>query len=63
MKAICTKCGARYYGWALENPLRRKCRKCGSALEIQDNDLLLTLPGQSLGVSKIHDKLTEKHNK
>jgi len=60
MKGICPKCGARYYGWALENPLRRKCRKCGSALEIQDNDLPLTLPGQSPGVSKIQDKLPEK---
>jgi predicted nucleic-acid-binding Zn-ribbon protein len=60
MKAICPKCGARYYGWALENPLRRKCRKCGSTLEILDNDLPLMPPAQSLGMLKIQDKLPEK---
>jgi predicted nucleic-acid-binding Zn-ribbon protein len=60
MKAICPKCGARYNGWALENPLRRKCRKCGSTLEILDNDLPLMPPAQSLGMLKIQDKLPEK---
>jgi predicted nucleic-acid-binding Zn-ribbon protein len=59
MKAKCPKCGARYYGWALENPLRRKCRKCGSTLEILDNDLPL-ITDQSPGILKIQDKLPEK---
>jgi rRNA maturation protein Nop10 len=63
MKAKCPKCGARYYGWALENPLRRKCRKCGSTLEILDNDLPLMPLDQSPGILKIQDKLPEKHNK
>ena len=36
IKGICPKCGASYYGWALENPLHQKCEYCGSGLEISE---------------------------
>jgi transcription initiation factor IIE alpha subunit len=37
IKGICTKCGARYYGWALANPAKQKCERCGSELEIAES--------------------------
>jgi hypothetical protein len=39
--------------------MKAKCRKCGSTLEILDNDLPLMPPAQSLGMLKIQDKLPE----
>jgi transcription initiation factor IIE alpha subunit len=39
MKGICLKCGAIYYGWALENPLDQKCEYCGSSLEISESPI------------------------
>jgi uncharacterized OB-fold protein len=36
MKGKCPKCGASYYGWALNNPIHQKCEECGGYLEIQD---------------------------
>ena len=37
LKAKCPQCGAFYYGWALEDPLKRKCIKCDSQMEITEN--------------------------
>jgi transcription initiation factor IIE alpha subunit len=37
IKGICPKCGARYYGWALANPAKQKCERCGSDLEITES--------------------------
>ena len=37
MKGKCPKCGATYYGWALEDPIHQKCEHCGSSLEISEN--------------------------
>jgi hypothetical protein len=34
MQCICPKCGAGYYGWALNNPSERRCDRCGSKLKI-----------------------------
>jgi hypothetical protein len=34
LKGFCTKCGAKYAGWALMKPAERKCEKCGDDLEI-----------------------------
>ena len=39
MKAKCTKCGARYYGWALENLIRRNVENVAAHWNIIDNDL------------------------
>lgn len=33
-KAICSKCGSPYYGWALEYIEHRFCKKCGEELFI-----------------------------
>ena len=33
----CPKCRDRYWGWALTNPPRQKCARCGSRLEIMAN--------------------------
>jgi uncharacterized OB-fold protein len=38
MKGKCQKCGATYYGWALENPLQQKCDYCGSGLQISNSE-------------------------
>ena len=37
MKGVCPKCGTVYYGWALDNPLHRKCEECDSHLEISEH--------------------------
>jgi transcription initiation factor IIE alpha subunit len=37
LKGICPKCGASYFGWALANPVKRKCERCGSVLEITES--------------------------
>jgi hypothetical protein len=34
----CPDCHATFWGWALENPLKQKCSKCGSTLEIRENN-------------------------
>jgi hypothetical protein len=39
MQGICPQCGTVYYGWALEDPLKRTCSKCGSTVEIIEEDL------------------------
>jgi len=39
MKGKCPKCGASYYGWALENPLHQRCEQCGSSLEISEGQI------------------------
>jgi uncharacterized OB-fold protein len=39
MKGKCPKCGASYYGWALENPLDRQCDHCGSSLEVSEGPI------------------------
>jgi uncharacterized OB-fold protein len=44
MKGICPKCGAIYYGWALNNPKEQLCGHCGSGLEIFRQ-------GESIGIS------------
>jgi len=33
-EAICPKCGAHYYGWALTQPEHQNCPKCGAKLEL-----------------------------
>jgi len=43
MKGICPKCGAIYYGWALQDPLKRKCEKCGSTLKMMENGVPIRL--------------------
>jgi transcription initiation factor IIE alpha subunit len=37
LKGICPKCGVRYFGWALADPSKQKCDKCGSDLEIAES--------------------------
>jgi hypothetical protein len=36
LEGCCSKCGARYYGWALRNPRNQMCSRCGVALIITD---------------------------
>jgi rRNA maturation protein Nop10 len=37
LEGKCPKCGAACWGWALADPLKQKCEKCGSTLEILEN--------------------------
>ena len=41
MEGVCTKCGAHYYGWVLGSPDKQSCAKCGSALEIRRDGVLI----------------------
>jgi NAD-dependent SIR2 family protein deacetylase len=41
MEGVCTKCGAHYYGWAVSSPDKQSCAKCGSALEIRRDGVLI----------------------
>jgi uncharacterized OB-fold protein len=36
MKGKCPKCGARYYGWALKEPVHQYCDECGSELDVYE---------------------------
>jgi hypothetical protein len=36
LQGKCTKCGAMFYGWALNSPRNQMCGYCGAALEISD---------------------------
>jgi uncharacterized OB-fold protein len=35
----CPKCRTSYFGYALTNPPRQNCSKCGSSLEISKNGI------------------------
>ena len=37
MEGICPKCGTKYYGWALNNPLEQRCEICGADLDVFDD--------------------------
>jgi len=37
LKGKCPKCGASYYGWALNNPNQQQCERCGCELDIFEN--------------------------
>ena len=36
MKGKCPRCGARYFGWALKEPVHQYCDECGSELEVYE---------------------------
>ncbi len=38
LEGKCPKCGARYYGWALNSPRNQSCEFCGIGLEISDSE-------------------------
>ena len=38
MQGRCPRCDTLYYGWALEDPLKRACSKCGGTVEIIEDD-------------------------
>ena len=39
MKLKCFGCGTEYFRFAMEDPLKQICAKCGSVLEIDEDDL------------------------
>jgi len=42
LEGKCKKCGARYYGWALQFPRNQSCPKCGVALDIYEDGQLIS---------------------
>ena len=52
LKAICLKCGARYYGWALNNPLEQKCEQCGNSLKISSDGVRMRSHYSSFTIKK-----------
>jgi hypothetical protein len=38
LKGTCIRCGTIYYGWALEEPLKRICVKCGNPIAITEDN-------------------------
>jgi DNA-directed RNA polymerase subunit RPC12/RpoP len=43
MTGKCQKCGANFHGWALDDPVKRVCEKCGGTVEIMEDT-----PGERL---------------
>ena len=41
LEGFCPKCGARFHGWALTVQRNQLCLKCGSALEIRKDGVLI----------------------
>ena len=41
LEGICPKCGLHYHGWALNTQRNQLCIKCGSALEIRKDGVLI----------------------
>jgi NAD-dependent SIR2 family protein deacetylase len=41
MKGTCFRCGAAYYDWGLSNPEKQQCSRCGGALEIRRDGVLI----------------------
>jgi hypothetical protein len=37
IEGICTKCGRKFYGWALLQPCNQACQKCGIGLLITED--------------------------
>jgi len=37
MEGVCPRCGAHYYGWALDSPLKHRCDICHVELKIFDD--------------------------
>jgi len=37
----CPRCGASYFGWALQSPRNQSCSHCGAALKIYKNGKLV----------------------
>jgi hypothetical protein len=42
-EGICPRCGIRYEGWALLNPIYQTCPSCGVNLEIRNGEGELVL--------------------
>ena len=59
MKGKCPKCGASYYGWALNNPLEQKCEICGSLLGISEGKVCLKAYQSPFNYPK-YEKPTDK---
>jgi uncharacterized OB-fold protein len=39
LRGKCQECGAIYYGWALGDPYKRICPRCGNTVDILEDDL------------------------
>ena len=55
IKGKCPKCKARYYGWALLNPRRQSCSKCGVGLEVWDENSHTIFEGYSPFTAEKYD--------
>ncbi len=42
LEGKCPKCGAKYFGWALQWPRNQTCSKCGTGLEITEDGMVFT---------------------
>jgi hypothetical protein len=43
LEGICPKCSSHFYGWALSNQRNQLCVRCGSALEIRKDDVVIRI--------------------
>lgn len=48
LEGICPKCGAHYFGWALNKPSDRKCEKCGAALDVYKDGIHISSTQSSI---------------
>jgi hypothetical protein len=44
LEGICHECGLHYHGWGLNSRRNQMCLKCGCALEIRNDGLLVRSP-------------------
>ena len=50
LEGTCPRCGGHYYGWALDIPYKQSCPRCGSALEIRKDGVLIRPGFASLNI-------------
>ena len=57
VEGVCSVCGIKYIGWALEQPRHRYCEKCGTALEIKTDRVRDSHPSPRMSVLKVEDEI------
>jgi predicted nucleic-acid-binding Zn-ribbon protein len=55
-EAICPKCGGHHYGWALSAERYRLCGKCGNALEVKKDGVLVAAGSSTVANGESKEK-------
>ncbi len=62
LEAVCPQCKTHYCGWALQNQSQHLCDKCGSVLEIrqEDNSIPADFSLESTGIYTVSSGLSNR---